>query len=221
MTTQSNDNGYVDPFDPKHYNYQVASWDRRHVAAVNYVYDIPAPSRHFGGSRWLAYLTDNYQISGVSNFMTGTPNWIAFWVPANQLDGGRQWSKLPPAYLGLDKQGKPVIPQIGRPYAGTPDKIRSGGMQTWDVSLFKNIPIVGEKNRSVQLRCETYNLFNHSNFASKDFGGNLNLPAYKGGGNYTPESISLDSGYGQPTSVYSQLGSGGPRVIQLGTRLSF
>ena len=224
MTTQSNDNAFVDPFDPKRYNYQVASWDRRHVAAVNYVYDIPSVSKHFGGSRWLAYLTDNYQISGVSNFMTGTPNWVAFWVPANQFDGGRQWSKMPPAYLGLDKHGKPIIPSIGHPYAGTPDKIRSGGMQTWDVSLFKNIPFSKEQNRTIQLRCETYNLFNHSNFGSKDFGGTLNLPGYSvvnGVGKYTPESISLDSGYGQPTSVYSQLGSGGPRVIQLGTRVSF
>jgi len=34
MTTQSNDNGSVDPFNPRPFNYQVASWDRRNVAAV-------------------------------------------------------------------------------------------------------------------------------------------------------------------------------------------
>jgi hypothetical protein len=106
----------------------------------------------------LAYLTDNYQIPGVSNFMTGTPNWTALWVPANQLDGGRQWSEVAPAYLGLDSTGKPVVPAIGHPYPGTPDKIRSSGMQAWDVSLFKNIPLPGEqRNRTIQLRCETYN----------------------------------------------------------------
>jgi hypothetical protein len=154
--------------------------------------------------------------------MTGTPNWTAFWVPANQFDGGRQWSEVAPAYLGLDATGKPVIPAIGHPYSGTPDKIRSSGMQTWDVSLFKNIPLPGKHERTIQLRCETYNLFNHSNFGSKDFGATLNLPAYNSGsGTYTPESVALDSGYGQPTSVYSQLGAGGPRVIQLGTRISF
>jgi hypothetical protein len=94
-------------------------------------------------------------------------------------------------------------------------------MQTWDVSLFKNIPLPGKQERSIQLRCETYNIFNHSNFASKDFGANLTLPSYNGDGTYTPESISLDTGFGQPTSVYSQLGPGGPRVIQLGARISF
>ena len=223
MTTQSNDNGFVDPFNPRLFNYQVASWDRRHVTAVNYVYDIPGIARHFGGSRWLAYLTDNYQLSGISNFMTGTPNWTAFFVPANQFDGGRQYSKVAPAYLGIS-HGKPVIPAIGRPYPGTPDAIRSGGLQTWDISLFKNVPIPGKHERSVQLRLETYNLFNHSNFASKDFGATLNLPQFStvnGVGTYIPESVSLDSGYGQPTSVYSQLGPGGPRVLQLGTRISF
>jgi hypothetical protein len=52
----------------------------------------------------------------------------------------------------------------------------------------------------------------------------LNLPEYSvvnGTGTYTPESVVLDSGFGRPTSVYSQLGGGGPRVIQLGTRISF
>lgn len=221
MTTQSNDNSYVDPFNPKKYNYQVASWDRRNVAAVNYVWDIPGMAKHFHGPQWLAYLTDNYELSGVSNFMTGTPNWTAFWVPANQFDGGSQYSEIPPVYLSVDNKGNAILPKIGQPDPGTPDKIRSGGMNTWDVSLFKNIPMPGKTERSIQLRCETYNIFNHSNFASKDFGGTLTLPSYNGDGTYTPESINLDSGYGQPTSVYSQLGPGGPRVIQLGARVSF
>jgi hypothetical protein len=224
MTTESSDNGWVDPFNPRLYNYQVATWDRRNVAAVNYVYDIPSLAKHLGGPRWIAYATDGYQLSGVSNFMTGTPNWTPFWVPANQFDGGRQWSELAPVYLGIGSNGKPVVPTIGQPYYGTPDKLRTGGMQTWDVSLFKNIPIGEKSQRTIQLRCETYNLFNHSNFASKDLGGTFTLPSYSvanGQGTYTPESINLDTNYGQPTSVYSQAGPGGPRVIQLGAKINF
>jgi len=224
MTTESSDNGWVDPFNPL-YNYQVATWDRRNVAAVNYVYDLPGVAKYFGGSRWLAYATDGYQLSGVSNFMTGTPNWTPFWDPANQLDGGRQYSELAPVYLGLNSFGKPIIPAIGKPYYGTPDSLRTGGMQTWDISLFKNIPIGDRGQRTIQLRCETYNLFNHSNFASKDLGGTLTLPSYSvnnnGVGQYTAESINLDTNYGQPTSVYSQAGPGGPRVIQLGAKINF
>jgi hypothetical protein len=223
MTTESSDGGWVDPFNPK-LNYAVATWDRRNVAAVNYVYDLPSIAKHLGGSRWIAYATDGYELSGVSNFMTGTPNWTPFWVPANQFDGGRQYSELAPVYLGLDSSGKPIVPTIGQPYYGTPDKLRTGGMQTWDVSLFKNIPIGEKGQRTIQLRCEAYNLFNHSNFASKDLGGTFILPSYSvvnGQGTYTPESINLDTNYGQPTSVYSQAGPGGPRVIQLGAKINF
>lgn len=220
MTTSTADESYVDPFNPKLYSYNVAGFDRRNVAAVNYVYDLPGVAKHFGGPRWLGYVTDNYELSGVSNFMTGTPNWISFWVPADRLTGGRQWSKVPPAFLSIDQTGKPVLPTIGQPSKGTPDRIRTGGMQTWDMSLFKNIPL-GKEERSVQIRWEVYNVFNHSNFNGKDLGANLNEPGYNGDGTYTPESISLDSAFGTPTSVYDQKGPGGPRVIQLGARFTF
>jgi hypothetical protein len=72
----------------------------------------------------------------------------------------------------------------------------------------------------VQLRCETYNLFNHPNFSSLDYGANLTLPSYSGG-TYTPESVSLNTTYKQPTSDYSQTGPGGARVIQLGAKIYF
>jgi hypothetical protein len=221
MTTQSDDtSGFVDPFNPK-LNYAVAAWDRRHVAAINYVWDVPSLTKRFHGPGWLAYLTDNYQISGLSNFMTGIPNWTQIYVPANTFDGGRQYSKLPPVELGLDNFGKPVLPPIGRPYYGTPDRLRSGGMNTTDVSVFKNIPLPGKGERFIQLRGESYNIFNHPNIQSSNFGANLNLPSYNGDGTYTPESISLVNGFGQPTAVYLPTGPGGPRVIQLGARISF
>lgn len=222
MTTESNDNGYVDPFNPRLYNYQVASWDRRNVAAVNYVWNLPSVTKHFGGPHWLALLTDDYILSGLSNFMTGTPNWSTFWTPGNTFDGGRQWSKLAPINLSLDASGNPILPALGHPDKGTPDRLRSGGMNTSDVSLFKNIPLPGKVDRSIQLRCETYNFFNHTNFASKNFGVNYTAPSYNSNNNtYTPESISLVKGFGQPTSVYAPAGTGGPRVIQLAARISF
>jgi Carboxypeptidase regulatory-like domain/TonB-dependent Receptor Plug Domain len=220
MTTQSNDNGFVDPFNAN-LNYTVASWDRRNVAAVNYVWDVPGLVKHGHGPQWLAYFTDNYQISGLSNFMTGFPNWTQIYVPANNFDGGRQYSKLPPITLGLDQFHRPVLPPLGQPYYGTPDRLRSGGMNTWDLSIFKNIPLPGKAERSIQLRGESYNLFNHPNFQSLNYGANVNLPAYNGDGTYTPYSVSLVNGFGQPTAVYLPTGPGGPRVLQLGARISF
>ncbi len=219
MTTSTNDESYVDPYNAKKYSYQVAGWDRTQVAAINYVYDLPAVAKHLGGSRLLAYLTDGYQISGVSNFMTGTPTWTQLWVRGDLLYGGRQWSKLPAANLSVDSSGKALLPAIGQPSKGTADRLRDGGMQTWDVSLFKNFPLGGAA-RNLQIRCETFNLFNHANFASHDLGANLTLPSYNSG-SYTAESVSLSSNWKQPTSMWNQAGPGGPRVIQLGAKINF
>ena len=219
MTTSSADESFVDPFNPRKYNYQVAGWDRTHVAAVNYVYEIPSVSRHLGGSRLVSYLTDGYQLSGVSSFMTGTPTWTSFWVDGSLLLGGRNWSKVPPAYLGIDSKGKPILPTLGQPYKGTPERLRDGAMQTWDMSLFKNFPL-GKADRTLQIRCEAYNVFNHSNFATHDLGASLTLPSYNGS-SYTAESVSLNSNWKQPTSMWSQAGPGGPRVIQLGAKINF
>lgn len=222
MTTESSDNGFVDPFDPRRYNYQVAAWDRRNVAAVNYVWDLPSVAKHFGGSRWLALITDGYEISGLSNFMTGTPNWSTDFTPGNTFDGGRQYSKVAPITLSVDASGKPILPALGHPDKGTPDRLRSGGMDTSDVSIFKNIRLPGKTERSIQLRGESYNIFNHSNFASKNFGFIYTAPSYNSKNNtYKPESIAPVAGFGQPTSNYNQGGPGGPRVIQLGARISF
>src|SRR5581483_1122603 len=54
-------------------DYRPASWDRRHVVAVNYVYDLPNVTKHFGGPTWLSYITDNFQLSGITQAMTGAP----------------------------------------------------------------------------------------------------------------------------------------------------
>jgi hypothetical protein len=221
MTTSTADESFVDPFNPQLYNYDVAGFDRRHVAAVNYVYTIPGVVKHYGGPSWLGYLTDGYQLSGVTNFMTGIPQWTSFWQDSTLLTGGRNWSKVPPAFLALDKSGQPLLPAIGHPSKGTPDRLRQGGMQTWDVSLFKNFPLGKNEQHSIQIRCETYNLFNHPNFSSRNFGANLTLPSYNGDGTYTAESVSLDSSFRQPTGDMSQTGAGGARVIQLGAKISF
>jgi hypothetical protein len=226
LTTANSDEDWQDPFNPRGLDYRAASWDRTHVLAINYVYDLPSLTKHFGGPKWLGYFTDNYQLSGISNFMTGAPSAdypqggsMALWVPANQLTGSNQWGKLPPAWIGQDKSGNLVLPTIGQPYAGTRDVLRGGGMQNWDMSLFKNFPLHGETT-SLQLRLEAYNVFNHPNFQDRAYSANLTLPYYdSGAGAFVPMSITKGSNWAQPTSQYT--GVGGPRVIQLGAKLYF
>jgi hypothetical protein len=95
-------------------------------------------------------------------------------------------------------------------------------MVTWDSSIFKNIPL-GEisKGRYIQLRGEFFNILNHPNFLTRDYGATVTLPSYNGDGTFTPLSIAKDTNFGQPTAAYSPTGPGGPRVIQLAAKVYF
>lgn len=227
MTTANSDQDYQDPFDPRGLDYRTASWDRTHVVAINYVWDLPKPAKLLGGPKWVAYLTDNYQLSGIAQFMTGTPvdlnnGWS--WEPGT-ADGGNMWGAIP-YYYTLDKNGDLQLPPIGTRVRGTRDIIRTGGMQNFDMSLFKNIPI--KERYSVQLRLEAFNVFNHPNFQNKYTDVNVdgpwqwNYPACCGG-TWTPNiTVAKSANWGQYKDTYNNSGGpGGFRVVQLGAKFYF
>lgn len=225
LTTANADEDFQYTQFTRQLDYRPASWDRTHVLAINYVYDLPKVTKHFGGPKWLSYITDNYQLSGITNFMTGAPlgdyptnGSMAIWVEGNLLTGSDQWGKLPPAWIGLDNTGNLMLPTIGRPFIGSRGDLRGGGMQNWDMSLFKNIPLGANESRFLQLRLEAFNVFNHPNFQDKYVSANLTLPSCDSTG-CTPMSISKGDNFGQWASQYS--GVGGPRVLQLAVKLYF
>jgi hypothetical protein len=184
---------------------------------------VPSLAQHFGAPRWLGYITDNYQLSGLADMQSGAPVVNSEYVPANQLTGGSQYSKTPPYFVGVDHLGNLLLPTIGQPDLGAPGSLRQGGLVTWDSSIFKNFNF-GEasKGRYLQLRGEFFNILNHPNFTSRDYNANITLPSYNASnGTFTPLSISKDSNWGQPTGSYSPLGPGGPRVIQIAAKVYF
>jgi hypothetical protein len=223
LTTSSADETFVDPFNPRKYSYGVASYDRRNVAAINYVYDLPSLTKRFNGPHWLGYVTDDFQLSGLANMLSGEPVVNAQFQPANQLTGGSQYSKTPPYFVGVDHLGNLILPTIGAPNQGAPGSLRQGALVTWDSSIFKNFPI-GEssKGRYIQLRGEFFNILNHPNFSSRDYNVNITLPTYDSTtGTFVPLSIAKDTNWGQPTAAYLPTGPGGPRVIQLAAKVYF
>lgn len=222
LTTSTADESFVDPFNPRKYSYGVAGFDRKNVAAINYIYSLPNFTQRFNGPHWLGYATDGFQLSGLASMQSGEPVNSQLWVPANQLTGGSQWSKVPPATVGVDSLGNLILPKIGQPTLSAPGSLRQGGMVTWDSSIFKNFNFgASDKGRYLQVRGEFFNVLNHPNIASRDYGANLTLPSYNGNGTFTPMSIAKDSNWGQPTSSFSPAGPGGPRVIQLAAKLYF
>jgi hypothetical protein len=217
LTTANADQDTQDPFNPRGMDYRSASWDRRHVFAANYVYSLPNVTRHFSGPKWLEYVTDNYELSGVTNFQTGAPidlgnGWQG--EPGAQ-NGANMWGAIPNFYT-LDSGGNPIYPTIGAPIRGSRDLLRTGGLQTWDMSLFKNIPM-GERY-SIQLRLEAFNAFNHPNFIDKNVGFAENGPWEWQPS--TPFSISKNSNFGTPSDTPGS-SPGGFRVIQLGAKFYF
>ena len=216
LATANSDQDTQDPFNAL-LDYRATSWDRTHVFAANYVYDLPSVTKHFGGPKWLSYVTDNYQLSGVTQFMTGTPIDLnsSFSFPPGSVTGSNQYGALP-FYYSLDDSGNPMLPAIGAPNRGSRDTLRTGGMQNWDMSLFKNIPF-GERY-SIQLRLEAFNVFNHPNFNDKNYGANVTGPwAYTSPTD--PLTITKNDNWGTYSDTYS--GAGGFRVLQLGAKFYF
>ncbi len=213
MTTANSDEDFLDPFNTS-IMYRPASFDRTHVFAANYVYNLPSLTKHFGGPKWLSFITDDFQLSGITQFMTGNPmypNSYAWNTTENQVTGSNDWGKMP-IFLYVNKDGSFQTPQLGAPGKPNWDVYRSGGMQNWDMSIFKNIKFT--EARYIQLRLEAFNVFNHPNFYNKDLGYSLNSAS-----GTTPLSYTPSGTFGQYNSTYS--GTGGPRVVQLGAKFYF
>jgi hypothetical protein len=228
LATLSSDPGgttMVDPFHPRLYGYGATNFDRTHVFAANYIYQVPNVSKHLGGSKWMSYVTDHYELSGVVQAMTGTPIalWDNFSFESGAADGSNMWDAIG-YWFSVDKNGNPIVPPIGTRLHGSNDTYRTGGMQDWDMSIFKNIPL--RERFSIQLRLEAYNTFNHPNFNNKNVGYSVNGPwqwtygSQAGSGSSSPAfSISKNANWGTYSDTYG--GNGGPRVIQLGAKFYF
>ena len=57
------------------------------------------------------------------------------------------------------------VPGLADPGNAPKDVFRDPGINNWDITLFKNFPIKSEQ-RSIQLRWELYNIFNHTQFSA-------------------------------------------------------
>src|SRR5262249_23163869 len=72
--TDSNAVGdFTHPYDNRHYDYALANFDRTHVLVINYVYNTPKVSRRLGDHFLARAVFDNWQLSGISQFVSGTP----------------------------------------------------------------------------------------------------------------------------------------------------
>jgi Carboxypeptidase regulatory-like domain/TonB-dependent Receptor Plug Domain len=219
LATASSDQDEQNPVNAL-LDYRAASWDRTHVFAANYVYDLPNVTKHFQGPKWLGYVTDNFHLSGVTQFMTGEPVDLnnSYSFPSGSLDGSNMWGNIP-FYYTADRQGNPALPLVGPPQRGTRDILRYGGIQNWDMSLLKNIPFGNSEARYLELRLEAFNTFNHPNFTGQNYGYSVNGP-WEYSDPTSLISISKNGNFGTNQST-PNTAPGGFRVVQLGAKFYF
>lgn len=166
------------PFRPNE-SRGLSSFDLTHNFVVSYQYLLPF-DHLFAGRR--AHLTSGWRLVGISRFATGLPVTMAE-SDDRSLLGGEGYTQDTPDFLG----GKLHFtnPRTGMPYFntslftqeqlgdhGTANRsfFHGPGFNNWDLSLQKDVRLT--ESKTLQIRGEFFNAFNHAQFGSPS--GNIN-----------------------------------------------
>jgi len=193
------------------YDVGPGGYDRTHNAAVNFIYDIPV-FRH-NSNRMVKTTLGGWQVSGIVTLVSGLPLNIG-------LSGAQSGNGLPNATNRPDLVGHVSYPQavltcatcfqqiqyidpsaFANPAIGAfgdlgHNALRGPGRDNWNLSLFKSFWFNEERGSRLELRFETFNVWNHTQFnqVSTNFGS---------------------SNFGRFTSAFD------PRTLQLGIKAYF
>ncbi|MDQ3042941.1 MAG: TonB-dependent receptor, partial [Acidobacteriota bacterium] len=182
LTDFTNDRDFVDtPQNP--YNtiieYAEARTSRPHIFSASYVYEIPFFSKL--ENRFLRAILDGYQIGGITNIESGPP---VSRVLGSTTSAGLRGNRT-------DLIGNPtgglagtINPAFGLPYIFDPTAFadpalgafgnsgraifRLPGRNNTNLSISRYFYFNRDKNRYLQLRAESFNVFNTTQFLSID-----------------------------------------------------
>ncbi|HWY42665.1 MAG TPA: carboxypeptidase-like regulatory domain-containing protein [Candidatus Sulfotelmatobacter sp.] len=187
------------------YDVGPGGYDRTHNAVVNFIYDIPVFRNN--SSRLIKSTLGGWQVSGIVTMESGIPVNIGVVSGANSSSN----NGLPNANNRPDLVGKINYLNQGVQYVNPAafafpalgtfgdlghNAVRGPGRDNWNLSLFKSFVFSESRGSRLELRLETFNTWNHTQFnqVSNNFGS----------GNF-----------GQFTSAFD------PRVMQLGGKIYF
>jgi hypothetical protein len=204
----------TNPYLGPAYDVGPSVFDRTNIAFVNFVYQIPLLRNN--GSRLLRATAGGWELSGIVTMETG--------APINLGISGSNVSNLFPGGFSGDRpngNGSIAYPKSAAEWFNpaafsapacatgpdcygnlTFDALRGPGRDDWNLSLFKNFVINEERGSRIELRIETFNTWNHTQFQGD---------ANNGG-------ISVNQGasnFGAVTSAFD------PREFQFGLKLFF
>ncbi len=201
-------NGLSNPFNAK-YDRGSGGLDRRHIFNADYIYALP----FFAKSSNLAAreILGGWEFSGVTVAESGTPQYVTYNGSDTLGLGGNtnnrpnqvgkvSYPKKRTAWFNSSAFSSPTAPWNGGANEGFgnagKDAVVLPGRLRFDMSLFKTIALTPHEGPNLELRFESFNTFNHTQFDGVDAG-------------------STDGNFGQVTSAYD------PRVLQLGAKFHF
>jgi hypothetical protein len=184
------------------YDVGPGGYDRTHNFSANFVYDLPV-FRHTE-NRFVKTTLGGWEISGIVTATTG--------LPLNPLlTGGQEGNGLPNANNRPDQIASVSYPKTVNEWFSTAsfanpavgawgdaghNSLRGPGRQNWNISLFKSFVLSESRGSRFELRVETFNTWNHTEF------------------NQVSNALG-SSNFGQVTSAFD------PRIFQLGGKIYF
>jgi carboxypeptidase family protein len=187
-----------------------SGYDRTHVAVVDFIYDIPL-LRH-SQSRLVRSTVGGWQVSGIVTMESGLPINVNLTGAAQNFNGTIGGNNRPnltgtisyphTAVAGVNQGIQYFDPTaFTAPTAGTfgtlgHNALRGPGRDNWNMSLFKTFTLSESRGSRFELRFESFNTWNHTQFNAVDTGLG-------------------DSRFGRFTSAFD------PRILQLGGKIYF
>ncbi|MBI1896653.1 MAG: Plug domain-containing protein, partial [Acidobacteria bacterium] len=215
LTVSSGDNGGLSAYFPtRSWNYGPANFDQPHTLVLNYIYDLPNAGTRTG-FRPAEWVLDNWQISGITSFMSGNPFTPGFTtVDGQDITGSSEGARI--TLTGdprLDKGQKTFYrtfntdvfrrtPQGSFGNAGV-GILYGSGINNWDLAVSKRLPLSSER-RYIQFRAELFNAWNHTQFS-----GQFATARFDKNGN------QVEPNFGAYSATFK------PRNIQLSLRVVF
>lgn len=213
----------VDAFyNPSTWNYAPAGFDRTHVFSGRYTWMLPKPGRALG-FRPLALAADGWEISGITRMMTGAPFTPGYsMVQGVDFTGSSSGSSTRPYVLNpnappAQRFAPPMWSAANVPTQGNAGRniLRGPGVNNWDISVYRNFALREGRIRG-QLRFETYNTFNHTQYSNYDTGLNFSQVSPQ------PDPSALNKVYNQINPLFMRPnGARPPRRAQISARLTF
>jgi hypothetical protein len=197
------------PYQGWTYDVGPSGYDRTHNFSANFIYDIPF-LRH-SENRLVRSVVAGWEVSGIVTIESGLP--INITLNGNQGGNGIGGSNRPdltgsisyPKTVGtwFDTSAFTAPTTLGAWGNLGHNALRGPGRDNWNMSLFKTFTLSESRGSRFEMRLETFNTWNHTQFNGVSTG-----VSYDSAG-------KINNNFGQVTSAFPA------RILQLGAKISF